>query len=60
MSNGVACFFEDDRVELDVAAKNYDEMHCGGGGCSNHHDCKTIIEGLSQKPTEEDGQNGSH
>ena len=54
MSDGVRCFFVNggtEGVDLGVAAGNYDNVYCSG--CSNHYECKTLIEGAGQKPIEE-------
>jgi hypothetical protein len=55
MSNGVGCFFEEERVEIGEAAKNYDDVQCSG--CPHHHDCKTM---KAQETEVRGDQNGSH
>ncbi|MCK5616704.1 hypothetical protein KAR91_83355 [Candidatus Pacearchaeota archaeon] len=40
MSDGVGCFFEQERVELQVAAKNYDSVFCCA--CPHNVDCKPL------------------
>ena len=59
MSENVSCFFEVSPVEIGVAARNYDEMHCGGGGCSNHDICRRLKEGETREPRGGD-QNDSY
>ena len=54
MSGGIRCFFVSngaEGVDLAVAASKYDEVYCGG--CSNNHDCRSMIEGIKEKPVEE-------
>jgi len=48
MSDGVGCFFEQERVELSEAAKNYDDVYCAG--CPHHADCKALNTQEAHKP----------
>lgn len=48
MSESVSCFFEQDPVEIGVAARNYEGQHCCA--CSNHAFCKRLKEGEVREP----------